>query len=122
MSRTYTDYINKIAVTIPDQFIDVKTGVSRFVSLKVQEQIEYHTNNGTLADFIFSALNHYLRPKAGNGMNEEILCELLEIKRMMERGYAPVNHAPKCNPETLPAVSKEVDLEEVEDVLDAFGG
>lgn len=119
MSRVYADYINKIALTIPDQFIDVRTGAARSVSLKVQEQIEYHTNNGTLVDFLFSALHHYLKPKNGSGMNEEILCELLEIKRMLERGHVPLNRAPVSAP---PTVSKEVDLKEVEDVLDAFGG
>ena len=42
MSKIYTDYINKTALTIPGNFIDVKTGESHIVSSKVQDQIEYH--------------------------------------------------------------------------------
>ncbi|MDQ0243048.1 hypothetical protein J2S09_000584 [Bacillus fengqiuensis] len=122
MSRIYTDYVNKIALSIPDEFIDVKTGVSRPISAKVQEQIEYHTNNGTLSHFLFSALHQYLRPRAGSGMNEEVLCELLEIKRMIERGYVPMGPAPRPAPLNRHPASKAVDLSEVEDILDAFGG
>lgn len=122
MSRIYTDYMNKIALSVPDEFIDVKTGASRPVSLKIQEQIEYHTNNGTLSDLLYSALYHYLKPKARSGMNEEILCELLEIKKMIERGYVPVIPSINPSPANHHPASKAVDLNEVEDVLDAFGG
>lgn len=122
MSRTYTDHINKIALSVPKEFIDVKTGVSRPVSLKVLEQIEYHTNNGTLSHLLFSALHQYLKPKAGSGMNEEVLCELLEIKKMIERGYVPVNPSSEPSPADPHTAPKAVDLREVEDVLDAFGG
>ncbi|WP_078410880.1 hypothetical protein [Priestia abyssalis] len=123
MSKTYTDYINKIALTVPDEFIDVKTGASRPVSPKVEEQIEYHTNNGTLVDFIFSALNQYLKPKAEKGMNEEILQELSEIKKMIERGYVPRNFSPQpILSKNRDMKSQPVDLREVEDILDAFGG
>ena len=122
MSKMYTDYINKIALSVPNEFIDVKTGTSRPVSMKVQEQIEYHTNNGTLSHLLFSALHQYLKPRAGSGMNEEVLCELLEIKRMIERGYVPVSPAPRSSPVNHHPAPKAVDLREVEDILDAFGG
>ncbi|MDE3838782.1 hypothetical protein C0966_05230 [Bacillus methanolicus] len=123
MVKTYTDYINKIAISIPDKFIDVKTGETHAVSQKLQEQIEYHANNSTLIHLVFSALDQYLKPKAANGVTEEILLELSEIKRMIENGYIPLNHSPQSfvskNKDLTP---KSVDLKEVEDILEAFGG
>jgi hypothetical protein len=125
MSKTYTDYFNKIALTVPDEFIDVKTGVSRPISPKVAEQIEYHTNNGTLGHLLFSALHQYMKPRIGSGMNEEVLCELLEIKRMIERGYVARNVSSQpilSKDRNIKLKSQPVDLKEVEDILDAFGG
>lgn len=122
MSRIYTDYMNKIALSVPDEFIDVKTGASRPISMRVQEQIEYHTNNGTLSHLLFSALHQYLKPKGGSGTRDEVLCELLEIKRMLERGYVPMSPALNRSSLNHHPTSKAVDLKEVEDILDAFGG
>ncbi|WP_232233766.1 hypothetical protein [Bacillus sp. J33] len=45
MSKTYTDYLNKTAITTSETFIDVKTGSNIFFTQKVRKQIEYHTNN-----------------------------------------------------------------------------
>ncbi|MDP4164310.1 MAG: hypothetical protein Q8898_14510 [Bacillota bacterium] len=81
MPRTFTDYLNKTAITLPDTFIDVRTGDSHIVSPKIQNQIEYHANNNTLIHLVLSALNSYLHPRSLKGDNEEILLELLEIKK-----------------------------------------
>ncbi|MEC1892251.1 hypothetical protein ACOSZF_12040 [Cytobacillus firmus] len=118
--RTYTDYANKTALTIPDHFIDVKTGNSVKVSQKIQEQVDYHSNNNTLIHLVLSALNSYLHPKNMN--SDIILSEIHEIKKMMQSGYA-AGQTPAYK-ETVFHGSKqdEVDLKEVEDVLEAFGG
>ncbi|MDD9312117.1 hypothetical protein PUS82_12615 [Cytobacillus firmus] len=118
--RTYTDYANKTALTIPDHFIDVKTGNSVKVSQKIQEQVDYHSNNNTLIHLVLSALNSYLHPKNMN--SDIILSEIHEIKKMMRSGYA-AGQTPAYK-ETVFHGSKqdEVDLKEVEDVLEAFGG
>lgn len=118
MSKTYTNYFDRIAITIPDRFIDVKTGESYLVSLKIQEQIEYHEKNNTLMHLVFSALNSYLNSKGANGVSAEILNELSEIKKMIETGYIPIKKSHKENDLGI----KDVDIREVEDVLEAFGG
>jgi hypothetical protein len=123
MSRIYTDNINKIALSVPDKFIDVKTGETYSVSQKIEEQIKYHANNNTLHHLVFSALNQYLKPKSVNGMTEEILSELSEIKRMIEQGYIPNNDPSKSYfSKDDPFDPKAVDLKEVENILEAFGG
>lgn len=124
MSRIYTDYINKTAITIPDKFIDVKTGESHTVSAKMQEQIDYHANNSTLMHLVFSALHSYLHPKQMYDRGtKEILFELTEIKKMMQQGFIPKhhpNHLYSSQPQHVAPV--DLDIKEIEDVLDAFGG
>lgn len=124
MSRIYTDYINKTAITIPDKFIDVKTGETHNVSTKMQEQIEYHANNGTLMHLVFSALHSYFHPKQMyDGGTKEILFELTEIKKMMQQGFIPKHHSHhlySSHPQQV--VPVDLDIKEIEDVLDAFGG
>lgn len=123
MSRMYTDFVNKTALTVPDKFIDVKTGESFSVTANVAEQIEYHANNNTLIHLVLSALNQYLNPKSVNGNNAQILLELSEIKRMMQQGYRPNNHL-LFNGSGYNVRKSTVapDITELEDVLDAFGG
>ncbi|XIH33030.1 hypothetical protein C1N70_12150 [Cytobacillus firmus] len=121
MIRTYTDYVNKTALTIPDQFIDVKTGASVKVSKKLQEQVDYHSNNNTLIHLVLSALNSYLHPKNMN--SDIILSEIHEIKKMIQSGYVPVQTPAFKEKKILhEAIPDEVDIKEVEDVLEAFGG
>lgn len=124
MFRTYTDYVNKTAITIPDKFIDVKTGASHTVSPIIQEQIEYHSKNNTLIHLVLSSLYCYLHPKTINeGSNQILLDEINEIKRMLQSVHIPLNHHSmaeshfKQKSESLP-----IDIKEVEDVLEAFGG
>jgi hypothetical protein len=123
MPEIFTDYVNKTVLTLPDKFIDVKTGASHIVSKKIQEQVEYHATNNTLIHLLLSALNNYLHPKLNNGSNEEILFELLEIKNMMQQGYAPKNNFqisyPAKHQHKAPI---DLEMKDVEDVLDAFGG
>lgn len=123
MSRIYTDYLNKIAITLPETFIDVKTGDSYNVSTKIHDQIEYHANNNTLIHLVLSALNSYLHPRSQNGGNEEILFELLEIKKMMQQGNFIKNSSSFLIQGNAPKkASVDLDLKDVEEVLDAFGG
>jgi hypothetical protein len=118
MSKTYTDYINQIALTIPERFIDVKTGESYSVSPKIHEQIEYHAENNTLIDLVFSALNSYLMSSKPHLASDDIFYELAEIKKLLENGYKPTQQPPSKK-ETDP---KDLDIREVEEILEAFGG
>ena len=86
MSKIYTDYVNKTAITVPETYIDVKTGESHIVSSKIQDQIEYHAQNSTLIHLLFSALTTYLHPRVINGGTEEVLFELSEIKKILQQG------------------------------------
>lgn len=122
MSETYTDYVNRIAITIPDKYIDIKTGESHKVAPKIQEQIEYHTNNSTLSHLVFTALTHYFATKTSTGSNAEVLNELAEIKKMISQGYIPLSPSKKPRNPISKKKQKEVDIHEVDEVLDAFGG
>ena len=124
MTKIHTDYVNKIAITVPETFIDVKTGESHTVSSKIQDQIEYHAQNNTLNHLLFSALTSYLHPRSINGGTEEILFELSEMKKILLQGTHIQNHSyPPNSIKQKPIESlKGVDLKELEEVLDAFGG
>ena len=119
MSRTYTDYINKTAITIPETYIDVKTGESHIVSSKIEEQIEYHAQNSTLIHLLFSALTTYLQPRVISEGPEEILFELSEIKKILQQGTYIQNHS---NPLKSTHQKPIESLKELEEILDAFGG
>ncbi|WP_417897219.1 hypothetical protein ABN702_12695 [Bacillus haimaensis] len=125
MTKTYTDYVNRIALSVPDQFIDVKTGNLLEVSNKIHEQLDYHASNSTLADLLLSALYEYLNPRSmalKKGANQEILQELSAIKKMIESGYTPppIKSFPIKNRRSLN--NGTIDIKEVDDILDAFGG
>lgn len=124
MSNTYTDYHNKIAITVPERYIDVKTGESYAVSPKIIEQIEYHAENSTLNHLVLSALHHYLSPKPVlNGGSAEILQQLADIKALLENGVYQIQPAakPRIQKEQTDA-AKLLNMKEIEDILDAFGG
>lgn len=121
VSKTYTDFLNKIAITIPDQFIDVKSGNSHQVSAKIQEQIEYHANNNTLQHLIFSALHDFMKPKSSNYQTNLILEELSTIKNLLQRENSPSIQKTKRQ-FTASESGSSLDLEEVENVLEYFGG
>lgn len=123
MSEIYTDYINKTAITLPETYIDVKTGESYPITSKIKEQIEYHANNNTLIHLVLSALNQYLHPRMVKGGSEEILYELLEIKKMMENGFTTKNESTfVSHPSNQQKNTMELDMDDLEEVLEAFGG
>ncbi|WP_102263095.1 hypothetical protein [Mesobacillus jeotgali] len=124
MSNTYTDYVNKIAITIPERYIDVKTGESYTVSPKIVDQIEYHADNSSLSHLVLSALHHYLNPKPVlNGGSAEILQQLADIRAMLENGTYFIQ--PPIKERTMKEqteAAKLLNMKEVEDILEAFGG
>ena len=121
MSKLYTDYINRTALTVPSHFIDVKSGETRKVSTEIFEQIEYHTENQTLIHFVLSALTEYFHPMKEKGPNETILLELVEIKQMLQ-GHE-IKPARINNPNKKErSKSMDLDIKEVEDILEVFGG
>ncbi|MEH7118001.1 hypothetical protein V7128_11350 [Neobacillus vireti] len=122
MSRLYTDYINKTALTVPDEFIDVKTGESHLVSSKVHEQIEYHAANQTLIHLVLSALNSYFHSNRVNGGTKEILNELSEIKQMLRNGYSGNNFLMSAFATQPPLNELDLDMKDIEDILEEFGG
>jgi hypothetical protein len=122
MGETYTDYVNRVAITIPDNYIDIKTGNSHAVSRLIQEQIEYHAHNHTLVHLLFSALDQYFKPaSAKSGTNTDIMHELETIKAMLQRGIVPgiQNHHPTPPLQQSP---KPLEIQELNDILEAFGG
>ena len=121
MPNMYTDYTSGIVLTIPHQFIDVKTGETYMVSSKVQEQIEYHANNQTLIHLILSSLNQYFHPKKMDGNTEEILMELTTIKQMLQE-YHPITSKVDTPLNKSQNDTIDLDMNEVEDILDVFGG
>ncbi|WP_409250830.1 hypothetical protein V1502_11710 [Bacillus sp. SCS-153A] len=122
MGETYTDYVNKVAVTIPEKYIDIKTGDSHTVSKLIQEQIEYHAHNHTLVHLIFSALDQYFRPSAKSSTNTEIIRELETIKLMLQQGYAPGPARHSYPSAAGRQDSKPLDMRDLNDILEAFGG
>ncbi|PAV30534.1 hypothetical protein CIL05_05385 [Virgibacillus profundi] len=124
MSRIYTDYLNETVLTIPDKFIDVKTGESQLISQGVQEQLEYHAENNTLIHLLLSALDEYLHPQTVQSAgSKEIMIELLEIKKMMQRGNL-IKNEPRIDflVNNKTPNSSELDLKDIEELLEAFGG
>lgn len=124
MSNIYTDYLNKTAITVPERYIDVKSGESYAVSPKISKEIEYHAENSTLVHLVLSALHHYLTPRPLlNGGSAEILRELADIKSLLEHGGFQIN--PSARPKLTNAdtdTNKLLNMKEVEDILEAFGG
>ncbi|WP_394219540.1 dehydrogenase [Halobacillus trueperi] len=122
MSNVYHDYFKQTVLTIPDSFIDIRTGDHHTVSPEMREEIAYHSENNTLNHLIFSALNHYFHKAAASqqeGTNG-VLSELLEIKRLLATGSFQKEGAPSSIKK--PLVSQEMNIQEIEDLLEAFGG
>ncbi|PFA67805.1 hypothetical protein CN378_09805 [Bacillus sp. AFS015802] len=124
MSEIYTDYTNKTSITIPDNFIEVKTGDTLTVSDYIQSQIEYHTANNTLSHLLFSALNHYFHSKhLKNDQTNEILKELTNIKKMIrDESFMQKEKSKDYTPGRHQEEADEWNMEEIEDLLEAFGG
>ncbi|MCA1022045.1 hypothetical protein [Halobacillus litoralis] len=123
MSHTYRDYFNETVVTIPDKYIDVRTGHSEAVEAKVRKELAYHAENNTLQHFLLSALHQYLSaPGEGRPSGEDpVLRELRTIKEMLTRGTRPSGAPSSPSVPKLPS-SGLIDQKELEDMLEAFGG
>jgi hypothetical protein len=121
MSKIYTDYINRTALTVPDIFIDVKSGETISVSTEIFEQIEYHSENQTLIHLVLSALHQYLQPNQTNRNSNEIFLELAEIKKMLQ-GYPSITARTRLPVQSVPEEIDDLDMKEVEDILEVFGG
>ena len=78
-------------------------------------------NNQTLIHLLLSALNTYLHPRTMNGNTEEILLELSEIKQMLQ-GYHPTTSKVDVPLNKSQNGTLDIDMNEVEDILDVFGG
>lgn len=124
MSRVYTDYLQETILTLPDKFINVKTGETQPVSPVIQDQIAYHANNNTLIHLVFSALNHYLHPQEEiqDAGSKDIMVELLEIKKLLQQGYYVNNPMVDTSANGKVPVAGELKMEEVKDILEAYGG
>ncbi len=128
MPKKYTDYFQETILTIPENFINVKTGKTGAITSKVQEQISYHAKNNTLIHLVFSALHDYLhhsKPVQINMASDHaILEELVELKRLLlQNGY----DSTKGMKESTILNRKEHDhtsvgMKEIEELLEAFGG
>jgi hypothetical protein len=121
MSKMYTDYINRTALTVPDQFIDVKSGETILVSSEIFEQIQYHSENQTLIHLVLSALHQYFQPNSTNKNSKEILLELAEIKKMLQ-GYPSISARTRLPVQSVPQEIDDLNMKEVEDILEVFGG
>ena len=121
MAKLYTDYFTQTALTVPSHFIDVKSGETVEVSTEIFTQIEYHAENQTLIHLVLSALTEYFHPIKKRELNEDILLELAEIKQMLQghqinKAYVSI---PKKNSQPK---TTDLDLKEVDDILEVFGG
>lgn len=121
MSKLYTDYLNQTALTVPSHFTDVKSGETLEVSTEIIQQIEYHTENQTLIHLVLSALAEYFHPNKRRGKNEDILRELVEIKQMLQGHQINKAYVNISKKKALPTTA-DLDIKEVDDILEVFGG
>lgn len=121
MSKLYTDYINQTALTVPSHFIDVKSGETLEVSTEIFKQIEYHAENQTLIHLVLSALTEFFHPVKKRALNEDILMELVQIKQMLQ-GHQINNAYVSIPKKKAQPKSTDLDIKEVDDILEVFGG
>ena len=88
---------------------------------KYLNKFEYHSENQTLIHLVLSALHQYLQPNQTNKSSEEILLELAEIKQMLQ-GYPSISARTRLPVKSAPQEIDDLDMKEVEDILDVFGG
>lgn len=121
MAKLYTDYFNQTALTVPSHFIDVKSGETLEVSTETFKQIEYHAENQTLIHLVLSALTEYFHPIKKREPNEDILTELAEIKKMLQEHQLNNSYVSIPKKKAQPK-STNLDIKEVDDILEVFGG
>ncbi|WP_061810745.1 hypothetical protein [Rossellomorea vietnamensis] len=128
MPKKYADYFQDTILTIPESFVNVKTGETKAITSKVVEQVAYHAKNNTLIHLVFSALDdylHHVKPVQVHRQSEHaILEELLELKRLLLQNG---NDSSKNLNEYTVKSPKEQDhtsvgMKEIDDLLEAFGG
>ena len=128
MREKYADYFQDTILTIPDSFVNVKTGETKAITSKIVEQVAYHAKNNTLNHLVFSALHDYLhhaKPVQVNVQSERaILEELVELKRLLLQhgndSSKSLNEYTIKSPKELNHAS--VGMKEIDDLLEAFGG
>lgn len=122
MQKTYKDYFHQNVLTIPDTFIDVKTGDHQNVSPKILEEVKYHSENNTLNHLIFSALHDYFHKGATpQQVPSDVLKELLEIKELLHSGKEiQIDSRSSVSEKSRPL--QERNMKEIAEVLEAFGG
>jgi hypothetical protein len=122
MPKTYKDYFHQNVLTIPDTFIDVRTGDHQNISTKILEEVEYHSENNTLNHLIFSALHDYFhKASTPQQVPSDVLTELFEIKRMLHSGKEIQSGShPSAIKKSPPLQGRN--MKEIADVLEAFGG
>ena len=108
-------------LSVFDIFIDVKSGETISVSTEIFEQIEYHSENQTLIHLVLSALHQYLQPNQTNRNSNEIFLELAEIKKMLQ-GYPSITARTRLPVQSVSEEIDDLDMKEVEDILEVFGG
>ncbi|RSK27753.1 hypothetical protein EJF36_13200 [Bacillus sp. HMF5848] len=119
----YTDYINKVVLSIPDSFIDVKTGETVKISPKIKQQIEYHTTNQTLMHLIYSSLNQYFKPRKTNIDSQTILQEIYDLKKLIQQpGYVQNQSEAYSHIKDDTPKDKDLNLDDVCEILEAFSG
>ena len=100
-----------------------KLGSHTTITQEIKEQLAYHTENNTLVHLIFSAFDAYFTSHKSHSPHT-ILQELAEIKKMIAHKEFPVPVLP-AHEKTLshsPSKSTSLNMQEVEDVLEAFSG
>jgi hypothetical protein len=131
MPKKYADYFQDTILTIPESFVNVKTGETKAITSKIKEQVAYHAKNNTLNHLVFSALHDYLhhsKPVQVNMTSEHaILEELVELKRLLlQNGNDSNDFSKSLNESTLESRKEHehttVGMKEIDDLLEAFGG
>ncbi|GGA75895.1 hypothetical protein GCM10008025_19440 [Ornithinibacillus halotolerans] len=123
MSWKYSDYLNKTVLSIPDKFINVKTRESQYIIQRVHEQLAYHSQNNTLIYLILSALDDYLQPQTSRDAGaEKILTELVEIKKLILNRSTTNHSIINTNSISKPPRQSNLRLQDIEELIEAFGG
>jgi len=123
MSWKYSDYLNETVLSIPDKFINVKTGESQYIIQRVHEQLAYHSQNNTLIYLILSALDDYLQPQTSRDAGaEKILTELVEIKKLILNRSTTNHSIINTNSISKPPRQSNLRLQDIEELIEAFGG
>lgn len=121
MAKPYTNTWINTPFSVPTHFIDVRTGETMPVPPIVMQQIRYHSENQTLLHLVLSALTHYLQSPRKQTNQEAILKELAEIKQLLQNPNI-VRTGEWAHPNNIPRSSNRLPNQEIESILEFFGG